>query len=205
VAVSVDGWERLFSEYGGGPVVDSAEPSSVCEPCQLPFIRREEKRRIAAVDTAAAQGADGSPFLMISAAWLNQWRAFVSANGPRPGPISNHTLFEPDGTTLLPGLRRGEHYRALHEVVWQALRDIYGGGPVIERPSLDIYSTEAAPQPQQSEQQQVDEPPTDEDSDEEGSVEEIDTAPQAQQQQQQQQQQSQHAQVQSTPAQPQRQ
>jgi ubiquitin carboxyl-terminal hydrolase 20/33 len=178
IALTVDGWEKLFAEYGGGPVIDSAEPYVICESCQLPIIRREEKKRIAAVDAQASQQTmDGSPFLMISAVWLNQWRAFVSNNGPRPGPITNELLFQSDGQTLLPDLKRGEHYRALHQIVWQALVDIYSGGPVIQRPTLDIYCQ------QPPIEQMTDEPQSTEDEDEEEEVQEIETEPQQMHQQ----------------------
>jgi hypothetical protein len=77
---------------------------------------------------------------MIHSGWLQEWRAFVQDKGPRPGPISNEHLFEADGRTLLADLKRGEHYRALHGMVWNALHEIYGGGPLIERAALDIYA-----------------------------------------------------------------
>jgi ubiquitin carboxyl-terminal hydrolase 20/33 len=141
VAITAAGWERLFRELGGGPIVDSAE-AAVCEQCELPRIRKEERARIAKVDAlAASQPADGSSsYLMIHSGWLQEWRAFVQDKGPRPGPISNEHLFEADGRTLLADLKRGEHYRALHGMVWNALHEIYGGGPRIERAALDIYA-----------------------------------------------------------------
>jgi len=185
LAMTVEGWERLFRELGGGPVVDSAE-ASVCEQCELPLIRKNERARIAAVDAEAnelANRSSASSYLMIDAEWLQQWRAFVQGNGPRPGPISNENLFDEDGETLLSDLKRGVHYRALHALVWQALHDIYGGGPRIERFALDIYSTAA---PSQQPQHEVDDEPedgeeeTEEQQPQEEQQEEDDAQPQAQ-------------------------
>ena len=140
--ITSSGWDSLFNEYGGGPIVDTAD-GAPCEPCDLPLIRKAERKRIAEVDSLASKQAADDPFLLIHSGWLQQWRAFVSSNGPRPGAITNQLLFESDGSTLLPNLQRGDHYRALHGMVWQELWNIYGGGPVIERPSVDIYQLHA--------------------------------------------------------------
>ena len=142
--VTPAGWESLFAEYGGGPVVDSHQ-GALCEPCQLPILRKQERARIAAVDALAAKQSLNDPFFLIHSPWLQQWRAFVSAGGPRPGAISNHLLFESDGATLLAGLKRADHYRALHGLVWSELQTIYGGGPVIQRPTVDLYTLEVPP------------------------------------------------------------
>lgn len=49
---------------------------------------------------------------------------------PAPGPITNQALVTPSGLPH-PRLRLGYHCRAIHESVWQALVNIYGGGPKI--------------------------------------------------------------------------
>jgi len=147
ITVSRSGWDRLFAEYGGGPIVDTCSGGH-CEPCELPFIRRQEKARIQRVDEIASRQSTDDPFYLIHSPWLQQWRAFVMTGGPRPGPITNHLLLQPDGATVLPNLKRGEHYRALHGLVWQELWQIYGGGPVIRRPTLDIYGANQQQQQQ---------------------------------------------------------
>ena len=171
VVITPAGWESLFSEYGGGPIVDRCEGSTLCEPCQLPLIRKAERARIAAIDTQANKQSADDPFFLIHSPWLQQWRAFVSAGGPRPGPITNHLLFEADGRTLLPNLVRLDHYRALHGLVWNELQAIYGGGPIIKRPSVDIYAADA-PQPnmvddEQEESEEDETPQSESEADEE--------------------------------------
>lgn len=136
----------------------------------MPLIRKAERARIAAIDTQANRQAADDPFFLIHSPWLQQWRAFVSAGGPRPGPITNHLLFEPDGRTLLPNLARLDHYRALHGLVWNELQAIYGGGPIIKRPTVDIY---AAAQPTMVDDDDTEEQEEDEDA-ESSADEEVD-------------------------------
>jgi hypothetical protein len=119
-----------------------------CQDCQLktgllPIStddRLDEKQQIVSSD------ADSDSLRMISSSWLKTLRTFhVSADAPRPGPICNHVLFAADGKTLLPQLKRGIHYRALCMNTWLVLHSIYGGGPMLERSSTDIYSAPSSP------------------------------------------------------------
>lgn len=106
----------------------------------MPLLRAAERQRITEADAIASKQSEDDPFFLIHAEWLQQWRSFVSQNGPRPGPITNHRLMrDDDPNQILPGLQRGTDYRSLHGLVWQELWKLYGGGPVIERPTSDIY------------------------------------------------------------------
>jgi|LauGreDrversion4_2_1035121.scaffolds.fasta_scaffold120952_2 hypothetical protein len=66
-----------------------------------------------------------------------------------PGPISNDCLFEKisplsakSGETriLKSGLVLNKEYRGVNREVWSIFHRMYGGGPVIVRGELDIYS-----------------------------------------------------------------
>lgn len=69
-----------------------------------------------------------------------------------PGPISNDDLFIPPlqdspkdkPLQLRPYLQMQVHYRAVNKNVWQIFHRMYGGGPLIIRRDLDIYSRDAA-------------------------------------------------------------
>lgn len=69
--------------------------------------------------------------------------------------ISNQELFEDDGVTIKKGLVKKVDYRGVCREVWEFFHEIYGGGPVIARAELDLYSRatdyaekKAAPQAQ---------------------------------------------------------
>jgi len=62
-----------------------------------------------------------------------------------PGPISNYTLLaksKNNEVQVKPNLKINEDYRGVNKYVWDMLYRHYGGGPVIVRESLDIYSHE---------------------------------------------------------------
>ena len=83
------------------------------------------------------QAGDKEPqdqWYLISSHWLRKWRSWSrhdSAEDP-PGPISNDDLMhgESPGWELNRELRPEKHYRAINHRAWQALVDIYDGGPV---------------------------------------------------------------------------
>lgn len=70
-----------------------------------------------------------------------QWSAFSApgSSTPPPGPIDNGRLLE-NGVPK-KGLNRGSDYRGLSREVWDILYDMYGGGPVIIRSTVSIYSS----------------------------------------------------------------
>lgn len=63
-----------------------------------------------------------------------------------PGPISNDDLFikVSDGkdiqTEIRESLELNKHYRGVNKEVWHIFHRMYGGGPIIVRDELDIYS-----------------------------------------------------------------
>jgi hypothetical protein len=42
----------------------------------------------------------------------------MNAQGPVPGPISNHRLLKNDGITPREGLEKGQSYRGVNKQVW---------------------------------------------------------------------------------------
>jgi hypothetical protein len=70
-----------------------------------------------------------------------------------PGPIYNDSFFtsqnpsiakneknDPVELIIKPGLQLNFDYRGVNFEVWSLLQKIYGGGPLIVREELDIYS-----------------------------------------------------------------
>mmetsp|Transcript_18997 Transcript_18997/g.44303 ORF Transcript_18997/g.44303 Transcript_18997/m.44303 type:complete len:514 (-) Transcript_18997:112-1653(-) len=78
---------------------------------------------------------------IVDAQWLQEWKSFVSVNkgGPPPKAISNHRLVDKNGVPK-PGLKVVDDYRGVNEKVWEFWHKRYGGGPVIRRRVIDIYS-----------------------------------------------------------------
>lgn len=62
-----------------------------------------------------------------------------------PGPISNHELFTIMHENILeikPDLELNKEYRGVSKEVWALFHKMYGGGPIIVREDLDIYSSD---------------------------------------------------------------
>ncbi|RYG50652.1 hypothetical protein EON67_04875 [archaeon] len=111
--------------------------------------RQLERERIVAVDTTTLpEGADNAWYIM-SEWWLTRWRAFIHNEGATdgtgrgtlpPGPIDNARLLSKSGQPL-KYLRPIAHFRGVNSRVWTFLHSVYGGGPVLKRADLNIYST----------------------------------------------------------------
>lgn len=54
-------------------------------------------------------------------------------------PPSFTDLLLPDGYTPRSGLQKQTHYRGVVKPVWDFFMAQYGGGPVIQRRTIDIY------------------------------------------------------------------
>lgn len=97
-------------------------------------------------------------WFIINGEWLKDWKQFVhnkrssNAYGARkstkrdvgildPGPVTNYLLLDSDNKPL-ENLLKGKHYRGVNRAVWQQLYNTYGGGPVLRRNELNIYSEE---------------------------------------------------------------
>jgi hypothetical protein len=107
-----------------------------------------KRRRCEDVDVMTLDSSsisEGEFWYLIGSSWLKLWQDFKSA-GPPPGAISNNRLFRASSggksaekLEVRTNLIRGEHYRGINEKVCNYLYNIYGGGPVLKRPSIDIY------------------------------------------------------------------
>mmetsp|Transcript_26793 Transcript_26793/g.61769 ORF Transcript_26793/g.61769 Transcript_26793/m.61769 type:complete len:500 (+) Transcript_26793:71-1570(+) len=89
--------------------------------------------------------AEADYWYIVDARWLQEWKAFVSAQsaqkyGVPPKAISNSRLVDNNGCPR-PGLKPVEHYRGVNGKVWEFWQKRYGGGPVILRRTIDIYSS----------------------------------------------------------------
>lgn len=93
-------------------------------------------------------------YCVIGKAWLEAWKKFCLAGKyediefphPPPGPISNFELLAPGSSSRIrPDLVLDQDYCVISPGVWGVLHDIYGGGPVLLREDVDIYSSHSGP------------------------------------------------------------
>lgn len=132
-----------FGELGGFGVLESPIECTLCieEAEALRRRRRKEEADVLSLDSSSI--GDGEYWYLIDSEWLKQWHEFKTG-GPAPGPISNNRLLrtplgKSDKLEFRANLHRGEHYRGINERVWNYLYNIYGGGPVFKRRTIDIY------------------------------------------------------------------
>jgi len=83
--------------------------------------------------------AEADVWYIIDRVWLNEWKAFVARDGPLPKPIDNSRLLDAHGHPR-SGLQIVNDYRGINREIWTYWSNRYGGGPVIRRRTLDIYS-----------------------------------------------------------------
>lgn len=118
--------------------------------------RQIEKKNCTKLDSNYNQ--DNEEWYIVNSEWLKDWKMFVNnkrsstAYGARrsthkgvgildPGPITNHLLLDKDNNPL-PNMVKGEHYRGVNKAVWKQFYETYGGGPVLKRSDISIYSEE---------------------------------------------------------------
>ena len=133
-------YRQLVTSYGS----DLNEPLREFSPCQkcedyeksLNLRRQLEEKEVAALDVTILP--PGHFWYLIHSDWLRAWHEFKH-DGALPGPISNHVLLD-EYSQPLRNLRKALHYRGVSKQVWDYLHHRYGGGPVIIRESIDIYT-----------------------------------------------------------------
>jgi len=104
------------------------------DPKELERRQQEEKEFIRQNDSQ-----ETTIWFLVDVQWLQEWKEFVKRGATLPGPIDNSNLVTSDGRPR-PGLKVVEHYRGVNEAVWEFWHERYGGGPVIRRRQLDLYS-----------------------------------------------------------------
>jgi len=61
---------------------------------------------------------------------------------PSPGPINNFDVLVPGSShEIKPNLVLDQDYSVISPGAWHVLHDIYGGGPVLQREDVNIYSS----------------------------------------------------------------
>ena len=141
VRLPADLASSLHRKYGGDPPLDDV-PGAVreCLECRkdekaLEERRLFEKNVVNNSDTQTSQ--DGEAWFLISAMWLENWKAFIRG-GPLPGPVDNTVLLKDDRKPK-QNLVRAKEYRGVNPRVWAFFKKHHGGGPALARKELDIY------------------------------------------------------------------
>jgi hypothetical protein len=75
---------------------------------------------------------------LVALKWYEAWESFTSGKGPRPESIDNSPLLDDATGKLKRGLLDMQDYMLLHKEVFLKLVEWYGGGPLIERPVIEI-------------------------------------------------------------------
>jgi len=106
----------------------------------VPDRAAEEKEFVLRHDSNCP-GPDGMWYL-IDAAWLKQWRHFVSGDGFLPGRIENLCLLD---NMLQPKvcMKLERNYNGVNKKVWEYFQERYGGGPALPSKELNIYACNA--------------------------------------------------------------
>jgi len=107
---------------------------------ELQKIRTKELDLINSATKTIQQNTNAQPsyVYIISNTWLDNWKCFINKAGARPGPIRNNDLLD-NNKQPKQGLEKVVHYRGLDEREWKIFHQVYGGGPVIIRKTVDIY------------------------------------------------------------------
>jgi len=129
-----------FSEiYGsdGSLAVEKIQRCRICEERDQALIQRRsyEKKLIADLENVESK-SDG--WFVISMKWARDWRSMLNGGLP-PGPIENKILFIRPGE-LRKNLKIDLDYILVNQESWDALFNIYGGGPRIAKVLRNIYS-----------------------------------------------------------------
>mmetsp|Transcript_92006 Transcript_92006/g.177306 ORF Transcript_92006/g.177306 Transcript_92006/m.177306 type:complete len:514 (+) Transcript_92006:73-1614(+) len=95
----------------------------------------EEKEFIRNNDTSEA-----NIWYLVDVRWLQDWKHFVTRNGPMPGAIDNSRLVDRQTGRPRDNLKPVDDYRGVNYEVWVFWHSRYGGGPVIRRKQLDLYA-----------------------------------------------------------------
>lgn len=103
--------------------------------------RFEEQDFITQHDTA-----DSSVWYLVEIGWLHAWKKFILNDSYPPGAINNRRLIEDSGSPR-PGLTAVKDYRGVNSEVWSFWHARYGGGPVLKRDKIDLYSVPDSPKP----------------------------------------------------------
>jgi len=138
---SVNKDNHLYRPSEGSTTSGSSEvrsSNSRMDPRALEARQQEEKEFIRQHDTPESQ-----LWFLVDVQWLTEWKQFVTQKGPLPGPIDNSRLLDRETGRPRPGLRPVDDYRGVNSSIWTFWHERYGGGPVVRRKQLNIYSQDA--------------------------------------------------------------
>lgn len=137
--------DKMLRRSGSSSSTSSATSavSAICSSCSDDFaVRRQEEKEFAAKHDSAKAGV----WYIVDIRWLEAWRHFVNGRSGPPGRIDNSRLVTRESTDVRAALKAVKDYRGVNPAVWNFLQQRYGGGPVLRRRTLDLYS-QPAPDP----------------------------------------------------------
>lgn len=146
-------FQSLVQKYGGGPAIESME---VCAKCQN-HLRAYNERKQAEFDLVSKYDTkdtgDGKHWYLVDVVWVNKWKGYIKTDAVmdirdmmQPGPVSNARLCDRKSGQVRSGLKLRIDYIGVNARVWWLFRHFHGGGPLICREDLDIYSAERRPE-----------------------------------------------------------
>jgi len=139
--IPLSAYTFLHEKYGGAPPLFKLNNCETCENERNQLIRRREAERKAITERDRTKIGPGEFWYLVSSHWLQRWHNFVvQGSDVLAGPITNTDLFD-SHNKLRPFLVRARDYRGVTKEVYEYFKSMYGGGPDIKRPSLDIYDT----------------------------------------------------------------
>ncbi|VDD80261.1 unnamed protein product [Mesocestoides corti] len=128
--ISLDLWNFVLSQFGGGPLVTSLQPCEVC----VQKLELLDSRRNTELKSFQMAPDESESMFVISSDWFKSWAAFVCGREIEPpGPISNSVILEPSrsasGTYRVRFGIAPSRYNLISEPRWRLLSSTYGGGP----------------------------------------------------------------------------
>jgi len=109
--------------------------SVICSSCSDDF----EARRCEEKEFAARHDSEkSSVWYIVDIHWLESWRHFVNGRAGPPGPIDNTRLVTRESVETLR--EPVKDYRAVNDAMWNFFEQVYGGGPVLRRRTVNLYS-----------------------------------------------------------------
>lgn len=156
VRISRGLWEDLVKKYGGGPDISGLGACSKCRQHLAAYNIRRKAEHETVIQYDTQDTGDGKYWYLVDNAWVQKWREYVGAkpatitdikDASPPGKVTNSALFDKDHPDIpRPNLRNKVDFIGVNADIWSLFSHTHGGGPVICRKELDIWSEAGEPE-----------------------------------------------------------